>query len=232
MLLAELEIFHSRPIAPTRRIALGHLYLPVDPVPGFGGLLLGAVIARHMADVDEELHVDLQRLLSEIERDSRVVQPRLRHRYQVDRHGLSHSVHRLLAAGDTVEFDLTNNGTALQQVLGAIYCLERIEPDLRRKLVPSMRRATTWRGPIGPSFIAYLAGSTASSVSALADPRAWALDILGFPGGTITITKREVMSRYRESVRRVHPDHGGNERDASRAINDISEARRVLLETL
>ena len=232
MLLAELEIFHSRPIAPTRRIALGHLYLPVDPVPGFGGLLLGAVIARHMADVDEDLHVDLQRLLSEVERESRVVQPRLRHRYQVDRHGLSHSVHRLLATGDTVEFDLSNNGTALQQVLGAIYCLERIEPSVRRKLVPSMRRATTWRGPIGPSFISYLAGSNASSVSALADPRAWALDILGFPGGTITVTKREVMSRYRQSIRRVHPDHGGNERDASRAINDISEARRVLLEAL
>lgn len=232
MLLAELEIFHSRPIAPTRRIALGHLYLPVDPVPGFGGLLLGAVIARHMANVDDDLHVDIQRLLSEVERDSRVVQPRLRHRYQVDRHGLSHSTHRLLAAGDSVEFDLNNNGTALQQVLGAIYCLERIEPVMRRKLVPIMRRATTWRGPLGPSFIGYLAGSNASSVSALADPRAWALDVLGFPGGTITVSKREVMARYRHSIRRVHPDHGGNERDASKAINDITEARRVLLETL
>ena len=41
MLLAELEVWHSRPVTPTRRVALGHLVLPVDPTPGFGGLLLG-----------------------------------------------------------------------------------------------------------------------------------------------------------------------------------------------
>jgi hypothetical protein len=232
MLLAELEIFHSRPIAPTRRISLGHMYLPVDPVPGFGGLLLGAIVAEHMRDVDDDLHVDIQRLLSEIERGSRVVQPRLRHRFQVDRHGLSYSTHRLVGVGDSVEFELESRGTALQQVLGAVYALERLENSVRQQMIPVIRRASTWRGPIGPSFIAYLAGSNVSSVSALADPRAWALDVLGFPGGTITISKREIMSRYRESLRRVHPDHGGDERHASKAINDISEARRVLLETL
>ena len=31
MLLAELEIYHSRPVQPTRRVALGSLVLPVDP---------------------------------------------------------------------------------------------------------------------------------------------------------------------------------------------------------
>lgn len=232
MLLAELEIFHSRPIAPTRRLSLGHMYLPVDPVPGFGGVLLGAIMAEHMRDVDEDLHVDIQRLLTEIERGSRVIQPRLRHRYQVDRHGLSHSTHRLVGVSDTVEFELNNNGTPLQQVLGAIYSLERLDDAVRRHMVPLLRRASTWRGPLGPSFISYLAGSASSSVSALADPRAWALDILGFPGGTITVSKREIMTRYRESLRKAHPDHGGDERFASKAINDITEARRVLLETL
>ncbi|MEY3806941.1 MAG: hypothetical protein RIR69_1753 [Actinomycetota bacterium] len=232
MLLAELEIFHSRPIAPTRRISLGHMYLPMDPAPGFGGVLLGAILAVHIRDVDEDLHVDIQRLLTEIERGTRVVQPRLRHRYQVDRHGLSYSTHRLIGAGDTIEFELTNHGTPLQQVLGAIYALERLDDHLRRHMMPIMRRAFTWRGPMGPSFVSYLAGSGTSSVSALADPRAWALDILGFPGGTITVSKREIMTRYRESLRKAHPDHGGDERHASKAINDISEARRVLLETL
>ncbi len=47
MLLAELEIFHSRSAQPTRRVALGHLVLPVEPAPGLGGILLGAVVARH-----------------------------------------------------------------------------------------------------------------------------------------------------------------------------------------
>ncbi len=45
MLLAELEVFHTRPAVPTRRVALGHLVLPVDPAPGFGGLLLGVLLA-------------------------------------------------------------------------------------------------------------------------------------------------------------------------------------------
>ncbi len=38
MLLAELEVFHSRPIAPTRRVAIGVAVLPTAPPPGFGGL--------------------------------------------------------------------------------------------------------------------------------------------------------------------------------------------------
>ena len=126
MVLAELEIWHSRPIAPTRRISLGRLVLPVDPVPGFGGVLLGAVLATHAPEVDEDLMVDIQRLISEIERGDRVAQPRLRHRFQVDRHGLSHSTHRMVRDGDEVRFDLASNGTALQQVLGAIYATREL----------------------------------------------------------------------------------------------------------
>ncbi|CAB4612696.1 unannotated protein [freshwater metagenome] len=232
MLLAELEIFHSRPIAPTRRISLGHVYLPVDPAPGFGGLLLGAILSVHIRDVEEDFHVDIQRLLNEVERGSRVVQPRLRHRFQVDRHGLTHSSHRLIGVGDTVEFELNSNGSPLQQVLGCIYVLERLDDETRKVLVPMMRKAFTWRGPIGPSFISYLAGSRTSAVSALADPRAWALDILGFPGGTVKPSKREVMSRFRASMRDAHPDHGGDEKVASKVMVDISEARRILLDTL
>ena len=232
MLLAELEIFHSRPIAPTRRISLGHVYLPVDPAPGFGGLLLGAILSVHIRDVEEDFHVDIQRLLNEVERGSRVVQPRLRHRFQVDRHGLTHSSHRLIGVGDTVEFELNSNGSPLQQVLGCIYVLERLDEETRKVLVPMMRKAFTWRGPIGPSFISYLAGSRSSAVSALADPRAWALDILGFPGGTVKPSKREVMSRFRASMRDAHPDHGGDEKVASKVMVDISEARRILLDTL
>ena len=232
MLLAELEIFHSRPIAPTRRLSLGYMYLPVDPAPGFGGLLLGAVLSVHIREVDEDFHVDIQRLLTEIERGGRVVQPRLRHRFQVDRHGLTHSSHRLIGAGDSVEFEMNNNGSALQQVLGSIYALERLDETTRALLIPVMRKSLTWRGPIGPSFITYLAGSRTSSVSALADPRAWALDVLGFPGGTVKPSKREVMSRFRASMRDAHPDHGGDEKRASKVMMDISEARRILLDAL
>ena len=45
VILAELEVFHSRPIAPTRRVALGRRHLPLHPAPGFGGILLGGIAA-------------------------------------------------------------------------------------------------------------------------------------------------------------------------------------------
>ena len=232
MLLAELEIWHSRPIAPTRRIALGRLILPVDPVPGFGGVLLGAVIASHAPDIDDELTVDIERLMNEIERGEMVAQPRLRHRFQVDRHGLTFSTHRMIRDGDEIRFDLSSQGTPLQQVLGAIYAVERLDPAIRRKLMPALRRAFVWRGPIGTAFINHVAGTKSSDVSALADPRAWALDVLGFPGGTVKVSKKEVMARYRDSLRSAHPDHGGDGDVAHKKIIDITEARRVLLDSL
>lgn len=228
-MLAELEIWHSRPITPTRRLALGHLVLPVDPAPGLGGLLLGAVMSTHIVDVDEDLVPDVHRLITQIERDERVVQPRLRHRYQVDRHGLSRSVHRLFGNGDEMQFDFNSSGTALQQVLGSVYALERLELGVRHQLASVLHKAMKWRGPLGPSFISFLVGSSATSLLALGDPRAWALDVLGFPAGTIKPNKKEIQARFRESLRQVHPDHGGTYETAAHSINELGEARRLLL---
>jgi hypothetical protein len=138
----------------------------------------------------------------------------------------------MTSVNDSIEFEFQNNGTSLQQALGAIYALERLDIGIRQQLVPVMLRAMKWRGPIGGSFIEYLAGTKVASISVLADPRAWALETLGFPGGTVKPGKRDIMAHYRDSVRRAHPDHGGNETDASKLIIDITEARRVLLESL
>lgn len=228
MLLAELEVWHSRPTTPTRRVALGHLVLPTDPAPGFGGLLLGAVIARHLPEIDPDLVADVHRLLHQVEHGMRVPQPRLRHRYQVDRHGLAVSVHRLVGDGDNVRFDLHAQGSALAQVLGAVYALERLDESARRQLAPVLQRAMRWRGPIGPSFVANLAGTASTSLSAMADPRAWALELLGFPPGTGKVSKKEVTARYRDGLRKVHPDHGGDQTAASKAIADLGEARKIL----
>lgn len=228
MLLAELEVFHTRPAVPTRRIALGHLVLPVDPPPGFGGLLLGAVIANHIGGVDVDLHGDVSRLITQIERGDRVVQPRLRHRFQVDRHGLSHSRHRMIGEDDDIEFDFGTTGSDLAQVLGAVYAIERLEATSRRIVAPVLLKATKWRGPIGPALIAHLAGAQSTTLSALADPRAWAMEMLGFPLGAAQPSKREITKQYRVRMRDVHPDHGGAAIDASKAILDLNEARRIL----
>ncbi|MEJ7799539.1 MAG: J domain-containing protein [Ilumatobacter sp.] len=228
MLLAELEVFHTRPAVPTRRIALGHLVLPVDPPPGFGGLLLGAVVANHIGGVDADLHGGVSRLITEIERGDRVVQPRLRHRFQVDRHGLSHSRHRMIGEDDDIEFDFGTTGSDLAQVLGAVYAIERLEATSRRIIAPVLLKATTWRGPIGPALIAHLAGAQSTTLSALADPRGWAMEMLGFPVGVPQPSKREITKQYRARMRDVHPDHGGAAIDASKAILDLNEARRIL----
>lgn len=232
MLLAEFEVWHSRPIAPTRRLALGHMYLPVDPAPGFGGLLLAAVVAMHIPDVDDDMVPDVHRLLNEVERGLRVVQPRLRHRFQADRHGLAVSTHRMTSEAEQVAFEFGVVGVPLQQVLGAIYSIERFDNETRVSLVPLLRRAMTWRGPIGAAFISYLMGSRASSLQAITNPRAWALDVLKFPSGTLEYSKKDVMSRYRECMRQVHPDNGGDELAASHAIVDIGQARQVLIDAL
>ena len=229
MLLAELEVWHTRPLAPTRRIALGNLVLPVDPAPGFGGLLVGAVVARHVADIPEDLVPDVHRLIEQIDRAQRVVQPRLRHRFQVDRHGLALSTHRLLGEGEEISFDFHTTGTGIAQVLGAIYAVERLDVSIRHLITPVLHKAMRWRGPIGGPLIAHLAGTNSTTLTTLADPRAWALDVLGFPPGTATPTRRQVTAQFRVKMRSVHPDHGGDHSVASTAVFELAEARKILI---
>lgn len=228
MLLAELEIHHSRPVQPTRRIALGHMVLPVDPAPGFGGLLLGAIIAQHLEGVDDDLVPDIHQLIAQVGSGENIVQPRLRHRFQIDRHGLSHSAHRLVGDGDDISFDFGTTGTDLAQVLGAVYAVERLALEHRRQLLPLLQKAARWRGPIGATMIAHFAGSQTTTLEALADPRGWAMLIMGFDVVSKKPSKREVTRAFRERMRDVHPDHGGAELDAAKAMSDLSEARRIL----
>ena len=196
--LAELEVWHSRPVTPTRRVALGHLILPVDPAPGFGGLLLGAVVAAHLPGVDEELVPDIYRLVNEVERGQRVVQPRLRHRYQVDRHGLARSTHRLTGEGEAISFQLEDNGSPLQQVLGAIYAAERLAPDARHVIAAVLHRALRWNGPAGPALIAHLAGSAGRGDDAVGLHRSRGLGARG--AGVPARHRRPVEARGADPV--------------------------------
>lgn len=232
MLLAELQIWHTKPAMATRRLALGHLVLPTDPAPGLGGVLLAAVVAAYLPDVDDDLHPDIARLIDQIVRNERVVQPRLEHRYQIDRHGLAVSVHQLSGDASNVEFDLHSMGRPLAQVLGAVYALERLDLSARAPVAAVLHRAMRWRGRIGPSFVADITGIARADLVGVADPRAWALDVLGFPMGTSRVSKRDVMSRFRDRVREAHPDHGGDGREAALTIDRLGEARRILLERL
>ncbi len=134
--MAELEVFQSRPIAPTRRVALGTTLLPTSPMPGFGGLLLGGIVARFAPQLEPDLLPELLRLTHQVEAGHRIPQPRLRHRLQDDRIGLNAHRHRLLGSGDALQFDLDASASAAPSVLGAVYaagilymlCAARIIP--------------------------------------------------------------------------------------------------------
>ena len=229
--LAELVVWHSRPFSPTRRVALGDADLPTEPPPGFGGILLGAIVAAHMDGLDPELHPDLHRLVTDVERGQRIVQPRLRHRFQTDRVGLSSSRHRLLGVGEGIDFDFDTKGSPAQQVLGAVYAAATVPHSARHSVATALHKAMRWNGPLGPSFVSYLsgaAGARAWSARAFADPVAWALEVLGLAAEP-TPARQVVIASFRARLREVHPDHGGSADDAGQRILDLTEARRILL---
>lgn len=235
VVLAELEIFCSRPHAPTRRVALGEAALPCEPAPGFGGVLLAGIVAEHIGAVDADHLPDLVRLTRELEAGRQIPQPRLRHRLQVDTIGLTAVYHRLLGDGERLWFDFDDSHAPEQQVLGAVYAAGRLEPHVIGPVMAALRRATEWAGPVGSDFIAVVGGGrrgTSFNATALENPTAWALGVMGFGGGggvaLAAPPARDVVRRYRELLREAHPDHGARTDGAAQRIADLAEARRIL----
>ena len=233
MILAELEVFHSRPIAPTRRVALGRLNLPVTPAPGFGGLLLGGVVAGHIAELDPDLFDDLHRLTLQLQEDQRVPQPRLRHRFQQDRIGLTRSVHRLVGEGEDLAFEFEDKGAPAQHILAAVYAAGQLPLTARARVMDTIRKGMRWTGRLDHAFVVHLSGLDRGrdwSTAAFRDPEHWALGVLGLTGGRPGVPDRDDIQRqFRDLLRVAHPDHGGDTDAAAQRIADLTEARRILL---
>lgn len=231
MLLAELEVFHSRPIAPTRRVALGTTMLPTSPAPGFGGLLLGGIVAMFAPAVDPDLHAELVHLTHQLEAGHRIPQPRLRHRLQDDRIGLTGYRHRLVGTGEELRFELDERASAAPSVLGALYAAGRLDPSQRAAVFTSVRRGLRWNGPVGAGLVDHLSGArSTSSWSMLGgrDPVLWAIGVLGVRADGYG--RAEVQARFRALLRDAHPDHGGSSDVAAARIAELTEARRILLD--
>jgi hypothetical protein len=232
MLLAEVETYLSRPIAPTRRVALGRLELPTDPAPGFGGILLGGVVARFAPDLSEDFHDEVLHLMYELEHGGRVAQPRLRHRLQKDQVGLQQCVHRLSGGGEQIGFEFdAEKGTAAQHVLCAVYAAGTVARPLRSTVMDTLRKGFRRRGDIGPQLIGHLSGQRgATTLGALSDPVGWALELLDLRAGSGAVPSRKDIQRaFREQLRAAHPDHGAADVGAADRIAELSEARRILL---
>jgi hypothetical protein len=235
VILAELEVFHSRPIAPTRRVAIGRQHLPLHPAPGFGGILLGGIAAAHIRGLDKDLVPDLHLLIDHVEYGRRIPQPRLRYRFQTDRIGLTKSRLRLLGDGESMTFDFDEKAAPAQYLLGAVYAGAALPFADRRAVLNAIRKGLRWQGPIDAGLIALLGGVRgpgAWSPAAFEDPVRWALDVLGFVNGTGgAIDRKRIQRRFREAARDAHPDHGGAAIGAAERLSDLAEARRILLET-
>jgi hypothetical protein len=232
MLLAEVEAYLSRPIAPTRRVALGDCTLPVSPPPGFGGVLLGGIVAHFGRHLDDEMLFELGHLIGELEVGRRIPQPRLRHRFQKDRVGLQRSRHRLVGIGEVLEFHLdTERGTPAQHVLCAVYAAGALGTRARPSVMNAIRRGLLWRGEIDHRLASHLSGAAApATVSLLGDPVGWALGVLDLTVPDDTAPTRQLVQRaFREGLRAAHPDHGADTKGAAERISELTEARRILL---
>lgn len=230
--LADFELYHSRPIAPTRRLALGLQFLPANPAPGPGGLLLAGIVAAFGAPLDDDDRAELLLLMQQVESGFRIVQPRLRHRLQRDRVGLLKSHHRLDAGPDGPNFNLTSGtGSPLVHSLGAVYAAGNLPAACQAEVFGALRKALRWTSALDGRFVAHISGGGATPAgwrSLGRDPVAWALSVLGFAEGEDP-TKRDIRRQYRDALRVAHPDHGGDEGEAAERIAELSEARRILL---
>ena len=239
MLLAELEIFHSRPIAPTRRLAIGRAWLPGSSDgtgPGFGSLLLGGVCARFGPGLSHDLLGEVVELVHDLEQGRPAAQPRLRHRLQLDRVGLTRSRQRLYGGRSGSEDELYcefdgSRATPSQLVLGAAYAAGLAAPTVRGEALRAVRRGLAWRGEVGLALFSYLASGQSSPrpARAVADPVGWALEILGLDREVEMPAEAAVRRGFREALRAAHPDLGAAEAEAADRIAELSEARRILL---
>ena len=238
VVVAELEICHSRPIAPTRRVALGMRNLPIDPAPGPGGVLLAGIMAHTAPGVDPELREDLMDVMDLLQRGRKVVQPRVRHRYQTDRVGLTISCQRLVSDRGILAFRFDDdNARPVQLALGALYAAASLPADAREATFEAFQAALLWSRPVDTSFIGFVMGgvngemlSEYEQLKAWHDPIAWAMEVLEIDGHSDEPpSKRVVQRRFRSLLRDAHPDHGGIDDQAAARIAELSEARRILL---
>ncbi len=216
-MLAELVFYHSRPIAPTRRIALGESTLP----GGTGVLLLAGVASTFGRElyIDDAIAVDA---FVEAVRDRKPVdQPQLRHRYQTDTVGLTRSRHRLYDAG---RFDFADHtASPLQHVLATVYAADRLG-DNRERAFNALQAALQWRGPVDGSFLDAIEGHD----GLVGDSVVWAHEVLGFDLDCEP-DEREVRRRFRSLVAEAHPDVGGEVAQAAARIRELTEAKRLLV---
>jgi hypothetical protein len=247
MLLAELNVRHTRRHMPTRRVALDGTYLPTSG-GAYGSLLLSAVIAENIAALDEEQEEMLPRLLREAREGLSVPRIALRYRLQTDTHGLDRSRHRVLmeeflGSRQTV-LELDCHGRSAPQLIGAVMAAAALPESVRAAALRAIDVGTNgWSVPPGivvrrlyegiPGLAPWAPGARPAVNGD--DPwrgvpaeRRWAMEVLGL-GAEMVIVDSDVQARFRRLARLAHPDHGAPAEGAAERLAELAEAREVLL---
>ncbi|MFM8304854.1 MAG: J domain-containing protein [Actinomycetota bacterium] len=249
MVLAELLVRHTRRHMPTRRVALGEAYLPTGG-PAYGAVLLGAIVAECLPELDPEQAELLARLVDEGRDGLTVPRIALRYRLQTDVHGLDRSRHRILAVGGTTVLELDRHGRPDPQVIGAVMAAAALPPSARSVAFRAVRAALARPGvlpegvevrrlllgipgaappPVGVAGAG--SGGPAYAWAGVPADQRWAMEVLGL-GADAALDRSDVQARFRRLVRIAHPDHGAADRGAAERMAELSEARTVLLDCI
>jgi hypothetical protein len=235
---------------PTRRVALEGAYLPTSG-PAHGVSLLAAVVHANLPAIDEEQRELLPRLIDDARRGLTIPRIALRHRLQHDVHGLDRSRHRLLGEDGKLVVEIDVHGAAVPQVLGAVLGAASLHGAGRSVALNAVRRvvdgrwpglapdvvvqyvsASFWhagRPPLAPAGAWIPGGPPDEEQWRGVDPdRRWAMETLGLRAGT-AIARRDVNRRFRRLLRDAHPDSGGAVGAAASRIEELTEARAILL---
>jgi hypothetical protein len=251
MLLAELNVRHTRRHMPTRRVALDGMYLPTNG-PGYGGVLLAAVVAEHVGALDEEQHDMLPRLLQDARTGLHVPRIAMRYRLQIDTHGLDRSRHRIVGEELTgglrqVVLELDCHGRAAPQVIGAVMAAAALRDTARAVAVRAIEAALRSGGlpegfvvrrllegvpglpPFAPGMRPTPAANGVDLWRGVPAERRWAMEVLGLRADMV-VEHDDVQGRFRRLARLAHPDHGASSDGAAERLAELAEARGLLLD--
>jgi hypothetical protein len=259
VILAELNVRHTRRHMPTRRVALGDHYLPTTGA-AHGAILLGAVAADSTGELDPEQHDALGRFVDDA-RTGRLAVPQiaLRYRLQTDVHGLDRSRHRVVGegagAGDgeriRVVLELDVHGRATPQLIGAVMAAAVLPTSHARRLAFRAIDGALARPGVLPEGVVVrrlfegvpgarptapgVRGSGGNGGGPIVDP--WR----SVPAerrwamevlglaADMAVERDDVQRRFRRLVRLAHPDHGAESTGAAERIAELTEARQLLL---
>jgi hypothetical protein len=251
MLLAELNVRHTRRHMPTRRVALDSVYLPTSGA-AYGAVLLAAVVAEHKSGLDEDQWEMLPRVLDDAHHGLNVPRIAMRYRLQTDTHGLDRSRHRIVGEQPNglhhVVLELDCHARQAPQVIGAIMAAAALPPTPRLAGLRAIESALNgWSVPSGftvrrllhgaPGLAPFAPGSRPTVVNG-DDPwngvpaeRRWAMEVLGLRAG-MAVQRVDVQARFRRLARLAHPDHGAPPEGAAERLAELAEARELLLDLL